>query len=93
MRSDLRPKLEDEAPQGPRPGYVPRRKYQTHALQIGDSFEVCIETRMGSYDWPQHNRVRSAVYRYMRHGGRGKKFSVMQEVRQGKLVVVVTRTQ
>ncbi len=94
MRSDLRPKLLEDAPQiRERARTGPRRKYPTNMLNLGDSFEVCIETKKGNYNWPVHNRVRSAVYRYMNHGGRGRKFTVVQEVRLGKLMVVVTRTQ
>jgi hypothetical protein len=73
------------------PGTRPS-KYPTSILKVGGSFERIIETKQGSYDWPEHNRVRSSVYRYMRYGGRGKAFRVEQKLRDGVLYVVVTRT-
>ena len=75
----------------PRKRYRPPFKYPTNTLEVGDSFERTIETPRGSYDWPLHNRIRSAVYRYMQHGGLGKKFRVEQELRNSQLFVVVTR--
>lgn len=68
---------------------------------MGQSFARIIETEQGSYDWRTHNRIRSSVYDYMRHGGKGKRFTVIQEKRPSlpgshdpySLVVVVTRVE
>jgi hypothetical protein len=62
-------------------------------LKVGQSFARTIVTPSGSYDWRTHNRVRSSVYQYMRLGGKGKKFTVIQEDRPEGLVVVVTRVE
>lgn len=72
----------------------PRSKYRTPTLEVGDSFELSIEAWDGSYDWRAHNRIRSSVYDYVRHGGKSKKFSVIQfHNNTGALFVRVTRTK
>ena len=78
----------------------PSCKYPTWMLAVGQSFARIIETPAGAYDWRHHNRIRSAVYRYTRHGGKGKKFTIIQERYQSLLdpketvlMVVVTRVE
>ena len=71
----------------------PRSKYPTWMLRVGQSFARTIETKTGSYDWRSHNRIRSSVYQYMKLGGKGRKFTVKQELKADGLFVVVTRVE
>jgi hypothetical protein len=72
----------------------PARKYPTASLDVGGGFSLPIEDELGQYDWPEHNRIRSSVYKFMRQSvGKGRKFTVEQRLIEGRLMVTVTRVQ